>query len=119
MAGNSGVEGYTVFTSTGAEVGKIVEAGQGFLHVETGLLGLGHDLYVPYSCIDHCDSAGQCCTLLLDEWDLGQMKWTIPPEAGASTTCQPTRGVPGEIPEVRVPRSFVVREPDVNDQSAE
>ncbi len=50
---------------------------EGYLHIDSGFLGLGKDYYVPFSAIRDCSS--DCCFLNVDKNDIDRMGWDQKP----------------------------------------
>jgi len=71
------LSGYTLNGSDNKTIGKIQEAGPDYLHVTTGLLGLGGALYIPRSAIDHC--SGDACFLDIPADQVHAMGWNRMP----------------------------------------
>jgi|GEM_PF-4496363 len=80
--------GYNVYTSDRHDLGSVLDEGPNYVHLQTGFLGLGKDLYIPTDCIDHCDTANQRCYLSMSQSQISTMKnWNKRPEAGQQFTC--------------------------------
>ncbi|MGH2458340.1 MAG: YsnF/AvaK domain-containing protein [Chloroflexota bacterium] len=68
--------------SDNKSIGKIQETHQGYLHITTGLLGLGGTLYIPRSAIDHC--SGNTCYLDIPADQVDAMGWSQKPAEPAN-----------------------------------
>ncbi len=71
------LSGYTLYGSDNKSVGKIQDAGPDYIHVTTGLLGLGGALNIPRSAIDHC--SGDSCYLDIPADQVHAMGWNRAP----------------------------------------
>jgi uncharacterized protein (TIGR02271 family) len=79
----------------GSNIGKVAGAGPNYLHVTTGILGLGENLYIPIESIDHCTR--DCCYLNVTTDQVRRENWRErPPEAraAAGAPAAPTEGAP-------------------------
>lgn len=50
---------------------------QGYVHVDTGFLGLGKDLYIPFNSFRDCTS--DCCFLNVTKDEIDRMGWDQKP----------------------------------------
>lgn len=108
------LSGYTLYGSDNKSIGKIQEAGHDYLHVTTGLLGLGGALYVPRSAIDRC--SGDTCYLDIPADQVHAMGWNRMPAE------QPTAPLPKEAaakPTERVEATEEARRIPLRDEEIE
>lgn len=76
------VTGYSLYSSDDKDIGKIYDQGPNYVHVKTGLFGLGGDLYVPVSAIDHCSN--DRCYLNIPADRIHTMGWNRMPSEQAA-----------------------------------
>lgn len=76
------LSGYSLYSSDNHEIGKIYDQGPNYAHVRTGLFGLGGELFVPLSAIDHCTE--DRCYLNVPADRISSMGWNRMPAAGAA-----------------------------------
>jgi hypothetical protein len=69
--------GMQVYSSDGQQVGSIGDVGQTHFRCDTGFLGLGKDLYVPFNSVDRVE--GDRCYLNVVRDRIGQMSWDRQP----------------------------------------
>jgi hypothetical protein len=50
---------------------------EGWVHVDSGFLGLGKDLYIPFNAFRDCDN--NCCYLNTDKNQIDRMGWDQKP----------------------------------------
>ena len=50
---------------------------EGYVHLDTGFLGLGKDLYIPFNSFRDC--TGDCCFLNIPKDDINRMGWDRKP----------------------------------------
>lgn len=86
--------GFRVVSSDGNEIGTIANCARQYCEVNTGILGLGHPLYVPMDAIRQTE--GNTVFLDVPSDRIGELNWEHPP-AGATEAC-PT-GLYGTMPE--------------------
>src|SRR5258708_30313823 len=80
--------GLDVYDRDGHKVGSIEDVGPNYVHVSTGFLGLGPDLYVPFSAIDRVGDDRVIFNVSRDE--IASRRWEQRPSE-APTTREPTR----------------------------
>jgi len=90
----SRLTGYDVYTSDNDKLGTVLDDGPNFIHLQTGFLGLGQDLYIPSDCIDRCDVNNHRCVLTMTRDQISHMHWNRRPAAGETYTCGTTRVAP-------------------------
>jgi len=89
------VIGHNLCDVNGSNIGKVVGAGPNYLHVTTGILGLGENLYIPIESIDHCTR--DCCYLNVTTDQVRRAGWRERPteaRAAAGAPAAPTEGAP-------------------------
>lgn len=69
--------GMTCYTSDNSQIGNIGEVGQSHFKCDTGFLGLGKDLYIPFSAVDHTEGDKVYLNVMKDHVD--QMNWDRQP----------------------------------------
>jgi uncharacterized protein (TIGR02271 family) len=74
--------GYSLYSSDNHEIGKVYDQGPNYAHVRTGLFGLGGELYVPLSAIDHCTE--DRCYLNVPADRISSLGWNRPPAEQAA-----------------------------------
>jgi uncharacterized protein (TIGR02271 family) len=81
-------QGADVYSSDGQKIGDIADVGSNYLHVSTGFLGLGGDLYIPFSAVSRVEDDKVYLNVSKDR--VTSMGWTEKPaervEAGAAPT---------------------------------
>ncbi len=86
--------GFKVVGSDGKEIGTIANCGRDYCEVNTGVLGLGHPVYVPMEAVR--DTEGNTVYLNVPSDQLDEKNWQQPPE-GVEGTCHPAQaGQPAE-----------------------
>ena len=85
--------GFRVVGSDGNEIGTIANCAREYCEVNTGILGLGHPLYVPMDAIQQ--TAGNTVFLNIPSDRIGEMDWSHPPETAATAS---TTGYYGTMP---------------------
>jgi uncharacterized protein (TIGR02271 family) len=85
--------GYKLYSSDNKSIGKISDEGPNYVHVMTGLLGLGPDLFVPRSAIGRC--ADDHCYLNMTADQVHTMGWDhAPTEQPAATYREEATAMP-------------------------
>ncbi len=69
--------GMHVYSSDDHQIGTISEVGQTHFKCDTGFLGLGKDLYIPFSAISRVE--GDRCYLNVVRDQVNQMSWDRQP----------------------------------------
>ncbi|HEX5414613.1 MAG TPA: PRC and DUF2382 domain-containing protein [Chloroflexota bacterium] len=87
------LSGYDIYTSDNDKLGTILDEGPTFLHLQTGFLGLGQDLYVPRDCVERCDANNHRCYLGVTKDQVSNMNWTRRPAPGEAYSCGTGRPV--------------------------
>src|SRR5215472_1410948 len=79
------VQGKTIYDWDGNEIGKAADVNQDYVHVPTGVFGLGPDLYIPFDEINYCTADGCYVHASLDQ--IKSMNWAQRPmEYGSGMT---------------------------------
>ena len=79
---SSQLTGYDIYTSDNHKLGTVLDEGSNFVHLQTGFLGLGQDLYIPRDCIDRCDANNHRCTLAITHDQISHVHWNRRPARG-------------------------------------
>lgn len=90
--------GFRVVGSDGNEIGTISNCSRQYCEVTTGILGLGHPLYVPMDAISQTE--GNTVFLNVSSERVGELNWSEPPEGGRESC--PT-GFYGTMPSEQTP----------------
>jgi len=85
------LSGYDIFTSDDHNLGTVEDWGSNFVHLQSGFLGLGQDLYIPTDCIDRCDSNDRRCFLNFSRDQISNMQWNRRPAPGEAYSCDSGR----------------------------
>ncbi len=85
--------GENVCTSDGHKIGSITYIGADYLHVPTGFLGLGPDLYIPFSAVDRVEDDTVYLNVSRDDLRAREGTWKQrPTERAPSVTPEELRG---------------------------
>ncbi len=101
--------GLDVFDRDGQKIGDVSDVGPNYIHVPTGFLGLGGDLYIPFSAVDRVTDQG--AYLNVSKNDIPSRNWTTAPAAAAAgvtarEAAAPREAAPaGAMPSEAVPRA--------------
>lgn len=76
--------GFKLYGSDNRSIGRISDEGPNYVHVMTGLLGLGPELFVPRSAIHHCQD--DRCYLSMAADQVSTMGWDRAPAEQPTTT---------------------------------
>lgn len=79
--------GFRVVGSDGKEVGTIASCARSYCEVNTGILGMGHPIYVPMDAVTQTE--GNTVYLNTSSDQISERGWSEPP-VGAEQTCGPT-----------------------------
>jgi uncharacterized protein (TIGR02271 family) len=74
--------GLDVFDRDGQKVGDVSEVGPNYLHVPTGFLGLGQDLFIPFTAVDRVTEHG--AYLNVSKNDFPMRNWAAAPTGAAA-----------------------------------
>ncbi|MBI2940889.1 MAG: DUF2171 domain-containing protein [Chloroflexi bacterium] len=89
--------GFTCVGSNGANVGTVREVFDTYFRCDTGLLGLGQDLFIPLTSVDHIEGSKIFLQVPADR--VSQMGWSQPPaEARPTVGAGTTGGFYGPMP---------------------
>ena len=80
--------GFKVVGSDGKEIGTIANCHRTYCEVNTGILGLGHPVFVPVDAV--ASVQGESIYLNVPSDRIGEMNWKQPPP-GEENTCHPTQ----------------------------
>lgn len=75
-------KGADVYSSDGQKIGSISDIGPNYLHVSTGFLGLGRDLFIPFDAVSRAERDSVYLNVAKDRVD--QMGWDRRPEERAA-----------------------------------
>ena len=76
-------KGADVYSSDGQKIGSISDIGPNYLHVTTGFLGLGRDLFVPFDAVSRSERDNVYLNVFKDR--IEQMGWDRRPKEHAAT----------------------------------
>ena len=96
--------GFRVVGSDGREIGTVASCTRSYCEVDTGILGLGHPLYVPLDAIQQTE--GNTVFLAESSERVGELNWEQPPAGvgepsyyGTMPSQQTSEAMPGEVTE--------------------
>jgi len=79
--------GYGIYTSDDKEIGKIYDQGPNYVHLRTGLLGLGGELWIPTNCIVRCSTDNQRCYVGVTHDQMKNIGWDKSLDESLSRGC--------------------------------
>lgn len=86
--------GFRVVSADGQEIGTIASCYREYCQVTTGILGLGHPLYVPMAAIGQTEGNTVYLTVASDR--ISQLDWSQPPAGASAESC--AAGYAGTMP---------------------
>jgi len=88
--------GQDVYDRDNNKIGSVSDVGPNYIRVPTGFLGLGQDLYIPFSAVDRADDGSIFMNVTKDQ--ISSRGWTHPPTAEGTTTGTAGREMYGTMP---------------------
>lgn len=77
-------EGTDVYGANGDKIGDVRNVGPNYVHITTGLFGLGQDLYIPFDAVSRVESDRLMLNVSKD--DIPSKNWSRKPEEAAAAT---------------------------------
>jgi uncharacterized protein (TIGR02271 family) len=74
--------GLDVYDRDGQKVGDVSDVGPNYLHVSTGFLGLGQDLFIPYTAVDRVTDQGAYLNVAKNDFPM--RNWAAAPTGAAA-----------------------------------